>query len=444
MKFRITLLALCAALIAQAQMQMNVEQLVEFVRSETALRQHTDKQVAAYIKKIQLTEKLTDKTILDLEAQGAGPKVVQALQELRDQTAALKQPTHDATYSPATAADNPVAAGTPTATLHSQAPPIPPPDSVKQQQILGLMKEYALNYTQNLPNFICVQVTRRYIDPNAGDHYRTIGNVLAKVSYNEGRENYRVYSVNGQFQQDETDMDHVKPNGGAISSGEFGSLMREVFEPDSEAEFGWDHWATLRGRRMAVFNYFIDSGHSKYSIDYTAGPGDDQRIITAYKGLVYADPNTGEISRIKFIAVNIPRSFPVSDATEILDYDLVEISGQQYVVPLAAKLYMTAGREKSKNEIEFRDYRKFGTEDVIQYGAEVPAPLPESQTEEQPATFSSTSTAESPRPAAVRPNSTTAATPGTPQQTGRTPGQPAASSDSNSLSLPTPPPPPPQ
>lgn len=426
MKFRMALLAVCFAVFAQAQMQMNVDQLVQFVRSEMALKQHTDRQVAAYLKKIQLTEKLTDKTILDLETQGpAWPKTIQALQELRDQTANLKTPTHDATYSPATAPDNPVATGAPVASLQSQAPPIPPPDSVRQQQILGMMKEYALNYTQNLPNFICVQVTRRYVDPYKSDHFRSIGTVLAKVSYNEGRENYRVYSVNGQFQ--ETDMEHVQAGGGAISSGEFGSLMREIFEPASEAEFGWDHWATLRGRRMAVFNYFIDSGHSKYSISYSAGPGDEQRIITAYKGLIYADENTGEIDRIKFIAENIPRSFPVSEATEILDYDLVEISGQKYVCPLAAKLYMTAGREKSRNEIEFRDYRKFGTESTIEYGKEAPPPLPESQTQEQPATFSTTGTA----PAE------------TPQQAPKPAGTTAATGNSNPWALPTPPPPPP-
>jgi hypothetical protein len=204
-------------------------------------------------------------------------------------------------------------------------------------------------------------------------------------------------------------------------------MMREIFEDKSAAEFGWDHWATLRGRRMAVFNFFIDSGHSNYSIEYGHG-ADEQRIITAYKGLVYADENTGEIARIKFIAVDIPRSFPVSAVTEILDYDLVTISGQQYVVPLVAKLYMTAGRDKTKNEIEFRNYRKFGTESLITYDmnpAAVPAPLPPSKTEEQPVV--------TPAPA------TTA------QADTQKSSKPAASNSSNPWTLPSaPPPPPPQ
>jgi hypothetical protein len=429
MKFRLTLFLLCFALALQAQMQMNVEQLADFVRSELALRQHTDKQVAAYLKKIKLTEKLPDKTILDLEAQGAQPKTVQALQELRDQTASLKVPTHDSTYSPATAPDTTLTDNTATAKLAVKAPPIPPPDSVRQQKILDQMKQYALSYTQNLPNFICVEVMRRYIDPNAGDHYRSIGNILARVSYNQGRENYKVYSVNGHYE--EISLDQAASTGGAVSNGEFGSLMREIFEDKSAAEFGWDHWATLRGRRMAVFNYFIDSGHSNYSIGYGSGAS-QQRIITAYKGLIYADENTGEISRIKFVAVDIPRSFPVSETTEILDYDLVTISGQQYVCPLLARLYMTAGRDKTKNEIEFRDYRKFGTETDIKYdmnaSTPAPPPLPTSKTEEQPVT---TSTASVP---AQQP-----AQPGTQKASKST-----SASSSNPWVLPTAPPPPPQ
>ncbi len=389
MKLRlVSALLLCSALGLQAQMEMNVQQLVDFIRSEIALHQHTDKQIAAYLKKIKLSEKLTDKTILDLEAQGAQPKTVAALQELRDQAASLKSPAHDATYSPATAPEDAGTGGSATVRLNSRAAPIPPPDSVRQQEILSRIKDYALSYTKNLPNFICVEVIRRYVDPMSADHYQSIGNVLARVSYNQGQESYKVYSVNGHVE--DTTIDRAAAGGGAISQGEFGSMMREIFEEKSGATFNWDHWATLRGRRMAVFNYAIGSGRSGYSISYSSGPGDEQRIYTAYRGLIYADQDTGEIARITFDAIDIPSSFPVKQATEILDYDLVDINGQQYVTPRAAKLYMSAGREKTKNELEFRNYRKFGTESAIQYEmdptAPAPPPLPDSK--EEPATAS--------------------------------------------------------
>lgn len=387
MKWRLIPLALCLGGALLAQMEMNVEQLAEFVRSELALRQHTDKQVAAYVKKVKLSEKLPDKTILDLEAQGAGPKTVVALQELRDQTASMKGPSHDPTYSPGTAAPDPVVAQ-PSMKLGARGAPIPPPDSVRQEQMLSAIRDYALNYTQNLPNFVCVEVIRRFVDLNRTENYRRIDEILAKVSYNEGHEKYEVYSINGKAAAG--NLDRAPAGGGAVSTGEFGSMMSEVFQPKSQAQFGWDHWATLRGRRMAVFSYYISSAHSNYSISYGSSAGDEQRIITAYRGLIYADENTGEIARIKFEAVDIPSSFPVRQTTETLDYDLVEISGQKYVCPLSAKLYMTSGTDRTKNELDFHAYRKFGTESNVIYDmdptAPAPAPLPPSKTEEQPAT----------------------------------------------------------
>jgi hypothetical protein len=257
---------------------------------------------------------------------------------------------------------------------------------VTQSKILDAIKEYASNYTANLPNFVCVQVTRPTVDPNGGDNYRTLPTVLAKVSYNEGQEHYNVYSVGGKLT--DISMEKLRGSGGATSTGEFASLMRETFDPKSDAVFNWEKWGTLRGRRMAVFNYAIDSGHSSYSIAY-GDKGDEQRIITAYNGLIYADPSTGEIDRIKFVAVNIPKSFPVQETSEMLDYDLTDISGKQYVVPLAAQLWMRAGRQSSHNEIEFRNYRKYGTDSSIQYDVNVDPkslePLPDSKTKEQPA-----------------------------------------------------------
>jgi hypothetical protein len=386
MKLRLCLLIVCGCVALQAQMQMNVQQLADFIRSELALQQHTDKQIAAYVKKIKLTEKLTQKTITDLEAQGAGQKTVKALEELRDETANMKPPAQDATYSPATAPDNVNTIGAGSMGINVKAAPIPPPDSVRQAQILDSIKQYALSYNQNLPNFICVRVTRRYINlrPN-DDRYEAIGTILAQVGYHDGHEEDKVFSVNGKLVN--MGVNEAPRQGGAFSTGEFADLMRSIFDPQSQADFGWDHWGTLRGQRMAVFNYFIDSGHSSFSISYDEGRADEQRIFTAYKGLIYADPNTGTISRITFNAVDIPKSFPVQEAIDILDYGEQEISGNTYICPLSAKLWMRSRDQKTRNEIEFRNYRKFETGSTIQYdSAEAPPPLPDSQLKEQPAT----------------------------------------------------------
>ncbi len=359
---------------AQAQMQMNVDQLVQTVRSSTALR-HDDKKVADYLKKVTLTDKLSDKTIQDLMAQGAGPKTIKALQDLRDKSASLKPPLADPTYSPGTAVEKETSGDT--GTRLGPKPSFPAPNSVHQEEILDQVKQYAMSYTQNLPNFVCTQVTRRYVDPRSTGMFRLIDKINEQLSYSDGHENYKVVSVNDHVVN--WTKEQIGGRGGTVSSGEFGSLMREVFEKHSQAEFNWDHWGNLRGKKLAVFNYFIDSGHSSYSIEDVSS---EQRIITAYRGLVYADEFTGIVSRITFQAVDIPKTFPVQEASERLDYDEVTISGRPYIVPLIALVQLRAGQQKTKNEIEFRLYRKFGTEIVLDYST--PDPLPANKTAEQP------------------------------------------------------------
>jgi hypothetical protein len=91
---------------------------------------------------------------------------------------------------------------------------------------------------------------------------------------------------------------------------------------------------------------------------------------------------------------------------------------------MAAQLWMRASRESTHNEIEFRNYRKFGTESTITYDIdEASKPLPASKTQEQPATASP---------------SVTPSTPSNSEQ------KPAPQKKANPWTLPTAPPPPPQ
>jgi hypothetical protein len=86
--------------------------------------------------------------------------------------------------------------------------------------------------------------------------------------------------------------------------------------------------------------------------------------------------------RISLEAQNIPASFPVQQAGTVLDYDYAEISGTQYILPLRAVVRMRTSKFLSKNEVEFRMYRKFGAEATIKF--ETPDALPEEKINEQP------------------------------------------------------------
>ena len=343
----LTALSLVAA--AQ-QMRLSVRQLEQFIRSSIELK-HDDRKVAAYLKKVTLRDQLDKGMVEDLQGLGAGPRTVEALEALAAASKAL-----------------PVA---PPEAPKPVAPTIPPPSAADQQSILAEVREYALNYSKQLPNFICTQVTRRYADPTGLEFWQRQDVLTAKLSFFENKEDYKVILVNSKpvdFQPEQV--------GGTISRGEFGTLLLEIFQPATETQFTWSRWATLRGRRTHVYEYRVVK--PMFSIQY-----ESESIVAPYSGLVFIDAQDKTISRIRRKADNLPPSFPVQEVLQELDYDQISIGeGQQFVLPLKVTVRSRAGKLLSKNEIEFRMYRKFSTEATIKF--DTPEPLPEDKTTEQP------------------------------------------------------------
>ncbi len=343
--------ALCTAAL-WAQGTLTIEQLYSVVKSSIQLK-HPDKQVASYLSRQKLSERLSDRAIEELQGLGAGPRTLQALRELRDASKGLPVPKAKPVVPPPA--------------------PIPPPSPEEQQKILTELRQYAENYTKSLPDFICTQVTRRYVDPSGLEFWHNVDTLTVRLSYFERKEDYKLILVNNTV----TDRPYESV-GGASSTGEFGSMLRELFEPDSHADFQWERWATLRGKRAHVFSYRVAQPDSKWHIDY-----ERQMDITAgYRGLVYVDKATNMVLRVTLNAEDIPPSFPVNAASTILDYDYTKISDREYLLPLRAVVRMRSGKLLTRNEVEFRLYRKFSTETTINF--ETPPPLAEDQTKEEP------------------------------------------------------------
>ena len=63
------------------------------------------------------------------------------------------------------------------------------------------------------------------------------------------------------------------------TQGEFGSLLREVFEPRTLAELHWDHWTNLRGRPAHVYSFRVRVNNSRYMM--VVGDRGKRTTITA-------------------------------------------------------------------------------------------------------------------------------------------------------------------
>lgn len=329
---------LALALAAGAQPARSVDDLVSFVKSAIASH-YPDRQVAEQVSKIKLSNRLDDATVTELQHLGALPKTVEALKQLAKASAAL-----------------------PAAPVKIQTTigPPPPPSEEEQGRLIAEIRENALSYSKNLPNYICLQSTKRHVDPTGTRSWQLADRVLERLTYYEQHEDYKVITINDAPVT--TPMAHEKLPG-AKSSGEFGSILREIFDPDSQTEFQWDKWTRLGPRVMYVFSYRIRQ--QRYGIFHEPSK---QEIHVGYHGLIYADRATKNVMRITLECDGIPPDFPIHDVSLSLDYDLIDISGQQFLLPYHSELHSREGKFLVWNETDFRGYNKYGADTKISFG----------------------------------------------------------------------------
>ena len=364
MRYRLLAAAFVVCTAAMGQ-SMSVAQLRTFLKSCESLIQKgtmTDKEVADHLTKVKLTERLDDRTIEELQGNSRlGPRTMGVLRALRDRSQALS-------------AAAPVV--TPPATEFA-----PPPSSEEQAKVLQEVRAYALSYSKRLPDFICTQVTRRYAAPvgryggqsGREPNWQILDTLQIRLSYFEQKEDYKLTLINNTL----TIQDY-RTVGGASSTGDFGTMMRQIFEPSTEARFEWDHWGTLRGRLTMVFGYHVTQAKSQWHIVYEHSLD----IVPAYRGLVYVDNETHEITRLTLTPEHLPPDFPVKSAETKLDYGYEDISGRKFLLPLKAQMQMSGSDHMTRNDTEFRMYRKYSAESDIKFDTEPIAPLPEDKTKE--------------------------------------------------------------
>ncbi len=345
--------AALGAVMLSAQAGLRYDQLEEFLRSSIE-QKFSDKEVAKFLKDQKLTFSLSDALIEDFQGLGAGPRTLEALRALQAVSGSLPAPD--------------------LAVRKAEGPPQPaPPSDEEQARIIAEARRSALEYTDRLPDFVCLQITRRFVDPSGLEmDWLKVDEIKTRVSYVEGSEDYELVSVNNRMAENRT-MDDL---GGATSTGEFGSLLAELFSIRTDAQFSWARHSLLRGRTVYVFGFRVLQRRSRWRLVWQK----EREIISGYAGLIFVDKETERVLRIQMNAENIPPSFPITAAGTRLDYDYIPISGQPFLLPLKARVSMRSGRQMTRNDVEFRLYRKFSAEATISFDEiEDLAPLPEEQ-----------------------------------------------------------------
>lgn len=234
------------------------------------------------------------------------------------------------------------------------------PDAAQLDLALALVREYAVNYTQRLPDYTCTRISQRELEPTqfdrpgAAPHKDVVEEQLSFVGH---RESYQVTAIDGKS------VTGVAPHalGGTSSFGEFGSLLYRIFDPATHADLRWERWATLAGRSMYVFAFRVPQSKG-YLIR------DAQRAVVAgFRGLVYADAETKAVMRIQVERMDLPPGFGLSEVKLLLDYKPTQVAGREFILPSHFELHSREAGYRAVNQADFKLYRRYGSEARITF-----------------------------------------------------------------------------
>lgn len=247
---------------------------------------------------------------------------------------------------------------TPSEVAPSDAPPANPAG------VLALIKGSALRYEGEAPDFTCTEmITRNQASGKsleAPDIRWKVRDRLEEVlSFVDGQENHTLITLNGK----PTHYTHESLDG-MRSDGllQFVMVPNWIFGPQAKTRFNWVRWDAVNGRRMAVFTFEVPPSVSTRPL-----VNEPDAFIVGYHGLVFADPDTGEMSRLE-AWMDAPKDFPFQEDSFEIDYGMVHISNEQFLLPVKAIGQVRDGKLLAKNELEFTEYRKYETDTIVTFG----------------------------------------------------------------------------
>lgn len=345
-KWSAVILLFCAPIAIASGPKLGAQDLVEIV-SMLLQTGSNDLIVAQTVKSLEVADRLTPESVALLKEEGAGSDTLSALRHL------VPKQAHEPL---------------------SNFEPGPTAEEAKEQ--IDRIGEYVSTYVQTLVAFNCKVRSRVYQSQRSSYAggvsvfrdlpetnwwlTRTLNQVLR---YSSGRELYRDASAkDSELERSDATPHKIQ----SWSQGEFAALLDITFAPSSKAQFHWDHWENANGRHLAVLSYDVKLADSQFLVGTQAlvqgrwQPPIDLRV--AYKGLVYADRDSGEIVRFTARAFEIPENYALDYGDTMLDYGPVNLGGKSFLLLTHSTTYMKTKEYCGLIRKDFSDYRKFEAE----------------------------------------------------------------------------------
>jgi hypothetical protein len=219
-----------------------------------------------------------------------------------------------------------------------------------------------MEFTETLPSYVCNEMVTRTQSEGSANNFQPIDVVSMEVLYVDGREDYRNIQINGK-----KTVKKIEETGGAWSTGEFGTVLVDLFHPATAAVFHYRRDSRAGGILAKMYDFEVAREGSHWSIHASS-----QTYNPPYVGSVWIDPATSRVLRIEMEAKGMPGDFPLDHVESATDYQYIRLGdAKQYLLPVHAEtLSCQRGTSYcSRNVIDFRNYHKYTGESSITFGA---------------------------------------------------------------------------
>jgi hypothetical protein len=256
------------------------------------------------------------------------------------------------------------------------------PSEAESSEVLQRTKTATLGAANAMPDFIVRQLIKRSVAYGTTNNWMPQDTLTIGVSFRQNvGEEYKVLTINGMplSQEAKAGSDYSKLVGGTTSSGaEYVTGLASIFKDEAQTTFKPVDTDLVRGRRTIIYEYEVQQRFSTLQLK----AGDTASTIAGSRGRIWVDREDNRVLRFEQIATEIPRDFPITAASSLIDYDWVVINENKHLLPVHADILLTSlykGSQliQSRNDIRFRGYQKFGAElKIIDDDEEAPSDKP--------------------------------------------------------------------
>lgn len=238
------------------------------------------------------------------------------------------------------------------------------PSEDTQQRALQAATAFAQGYTERLPDFTCIRTTKHFLAPSRTKQWREQATTAYELSYYARDEHYKLIWVDGAAVKR---IPKRSTAGGWIEmDGNFGGILKQLFEPRVHPHFAWQREDSVQGRRAMVFRYRIALAESR-ALQSTCSTvlllRNCREKNYAFHGEIFLDAESFDILRISATPDDLPASFAIGETS--VDYARILVAGKEYLLPSADRIETWNGKTLYRNDSTYTEYRKFVAESTL-------------------------------------------------------------------------------